>query len=256
MASLGQMLREAREQRGLGLEEVEASTRIRKSYLAALEQEDYAKLPHPTYVKGFIKTYASFLGLETRELLDLYPHRDLRPAITPVARLEKPRLGAGFWVAVVALVALVSGLAMYLYSYPSFWGPATLQGGDSPATSEEVTPAISPVSAAASPSLPAASLFPSPTPTPEKVEVRARATARSWVWVVVDSTPVFTGTMEPGQEHTWLGQEKIFMRIGNAGGLVIVHNGQERGVLGRSGQVLDVQWTRDSMSLDINPPLP
>lgn len=259
MAGLGQRLREARESQGLSLEDVAASTKIRRSYLVALEEEDYAKLPHPTYVKGFLKTYATFLGLEAQEVIDLYPHRDLRPVLAPVARLERPRLGAGFWVAVVALLVLVSGLAMYLYStYPTSWVSATLQRGASPATPEEVEPTLSPISAAASPSplSPLASVSPSPTPTPQKVEVRARATARSWISVNVDSTPVFTGTLEPGQERTWVGQERISMRVGNAGGLVIVHNGQERGVLGRIGQVLDVQWTRESMSFDINPPLP
>ncbi|MDP2728477.1 MAG: DUF4115 domain-containing protein [Dehalococcoidia bacterium] len=259
MASLGQRLREAREQRGLSLEQVESSTRIRKSYLVALEEEDYAKLPHPTYVKGFIKSYTALLGLDAREVLDLYPHRDLQPIIAPVAKLERPRLSAGFWIAVVALLVLVTGLAAYLYSGgPSGWLPAALQRGASPANIEEVAPALSPASAAAAPS-PRASmspLFPSPTPTPQRVEVAARAIAKSWIWVVVDSTPVFTGTMEAGQRLTWVGQEKIYMRVGNAGGLDIVYNGQERGVLGSNGQVIDVQWTRDSMSFDINPPLP
>ena len=262
MASLGQRLREARERQGLNLGDVEASTRIRKAYLAALEEEDYASLPHPTFVKGFLKSYATLLGLEVQEVLGLYPQLNQRPVLAPVARLERPGLGAGFWVAGVALLAVVAGLAMYLYSsYSAPWMPASLQGAGSPASQEEVLPTLPPASAAASPTFSAsqASLSSpalSPTPVPQSVEVRGRAIARSWLWVIVDSTPVFTGTLEAGQEATWVAQEKVFMRVGNAGGMVIIHNGWDRGVLGRNGQVLDVQWTKDSMYFDINPPLP
>lgn len=258
MAGLGQRLREAREGQSLSLEDVESSTRIRKAYLLALENEEYANLPHPTYVKGFLKSYASCLGLEPREVLDLYPYRDLQPALAPVVKMQRPKLGAGFWAAAAAFLLLVVGLTLYPYSTdPTSWLSTAIRGS-APAPTEEVAPTISPVNAAAPP-LPAArpsTLFSSPTAVPQRVEVRARAIARSWIAVTVDSSPVFTGTLEPGQEGTWEGRDRVSMRVGNAGGLVIVHNGQERGVLGGNGQVMDVQWTRDSMSFDINPPLP
>lgn len=262
MESLGQRLREAREQRGLSLEDVEASIRIRKAYLVALEEDDYASLPHPTFVRGFLKTYAAVLGLEVQELLELYPHRDERPVLTPVARLERPGLGAGFWVAGVSLLAIVAGLAAYLYStYSAPLVSVAFQRPASPASQEEVLPTLPPPGAAASATFapPLAAITPpspSPSPTPQMVEVRGRATAPSWLWVIVDSTPVFTGTLQAGQEVRWEAREKVFMRVGNAGGMVITHNGQDRGVLGKNGQVLDVQWTKDSMSFDINPPLP
>ena len=262
MAGLGQRLQEARERQGLSLEGLEASTRIKRAYLVALEEEDYGKLPHPTYVKAFLKTYASHLGLDPGEVLELYPQRDLQPIMAPVVRLERPRLGAGFWVAAISLVFVVSGLALYLYAvYSASWISDLLPSGTSAPTREEVQPKFPPISAAASPSLvaPAVPTAPSlahPTPAPQRVEVRGRAIAATWLWVVVDSTAVFTGTLQPGQERSWVAQEKVFMRVGNAGGLVIAHNGQDRGVLGKNGQVLDVQWTRDSMSFDINPPLP
>lgn len=260
MASLGQTLREARERQGLSLDQIEASTRIRKSYLVAMEDETYDHLPHPTYVKGFLKTYAAVLGLDPAEVLDLYPLRDARPAITPVAKLEKPRLGGGFWVPVMLLLAVVAALSGFLYSSP--WIAANLQGNTPAVVTDDVAPTIAPVSQAVPPSpRPEASgmteAAPStPSPAPLGVEIQARATANSWVWVIVDSTPVYTGTMRPGEEKAWTAQEKVFMRIGNAGGLIITHNGQQRGTLGNNGQVLDVQWTRDAMSFEANPPLP
>ncbi|MDP2663044.1 MAG: DUF4115 domain-containing protein [Dehalococcoidia bacterium] len=261
MASLGQRLREARERQGLSLEDIEVATRIRKSYLVAMEGEDYPSLPHPTYVKGFLKSYSAFLGIDPAEILDLYPERNSRPSITPMPKLEKPRLGGGFWMAMLALLVVVAGLAAFLYTSP--WTQATLQGGGaSTLAGEVVLPTLSPASAAISPSAGLgaapveASAPPTPTPAPQGVEVQARATANSWVWVIVDSTPVYTGTMKPGDVQTWKARDKVFMRIGNAGGLIISQNGQQRGALGNNGQVLDVQMTRDSMSFDVNPPLP
>ena len=261
MASLGQSLREARERQGLSLEDIEAATRIRKSYLVAMEGEDYPSLPHPTYVKGFLKSYSAFLGVDPAEILDMYPERDSRPTMAPMPKLKKPRLGGGFWIAMLVLLVVVAGLAAFLYTSP--WTRATPQEGGASIQAEEVLPTLSPVSAAISPSAAGpggaaveVSVSPTPTPAPQGVEVQARATANSWVWVIVDSTPVYTGTMKPGDVQTWKARDKVFMRIGNAGGLVISQNGQQRGALGNNGQVLDVQMTRDSMSFDVNPPLP
>ena len=264
MASLGQRLREAREQQGLRLEQIEVSTRIRRSYLVAMEAEDYASLPHPTYVKGFLKSYASTLGLDPAEILDLYPLRESRPTLAPVAKLDKPGLGAGFWVGLLLVVLVLGGLGGVLYVSPTLPAilPTTFQTGTPESPAREVQPTIAPVKAAptvlarSAPPPVQATQPPTPTPAPEGVEVRARATANTWVWAIVDSTPVYTGTMRPGEEQNWVARDKVFMRIGNAGGLIITHNGQQRGTLGTPGQVMDVQWTRDSMSFDANPPLP
>ncbi len=66
--SIGPALRSAREKRGLSLEEVEQATKIRPRYLEGLEREDYSMLPAPIYVRGFLKTYATFLSLDGEAL--------------------------------------------------------------------------------------------------------------------------------------------------------------------------------------------
>lgn len=65
---VGDILERARKERGLSLQEVEQATKIRKRYLAGLEQEDYGVLPDSVYVQGFLKTYANYLGLDGEEL--------------------------------------------------------------------------------------------------------------------------------------------------------------------------------------------
>jgi cytoskeleton protein RodZ len=65
---IGTILREARKRRKVDLSEVESATRIRTRYLSAIESEDWEVLPGGVYTRGFIRTYASFLGLDGERL--------------------------------------------------------------------------------------------------------------------------------------------------------------------------------------------
>jgi cytoskeletal protein RodZ len=72
MRTVGRTLKEARLEKLLTLEEVEKNTKIRKELLEALENDDYSKLPPSTFVKGFIKNYGKYLGIDTPKLLALF----------------------------------------------------------------------------------------------------------------------------------------------------------------------------------------
>ena len=72
MDEIGHILREARENKGLTLEEVQAKTRINIRYLSALESGQYSALPTPVHARGFMRNYARFLGLDPQPLLDRY----------------------------------------------------------------------------------------------------------------------------------------------------------------------------------------
>lgn len=74
MDELGHILREARETKGLTLQEVQTETRITVRYLDALENGDYDRLPTPVHVRGFLRNYARFLGLDPQPLLDRYEY--------------------------------------------------------------------------------------------------------------------------------------------------------------------------------------
>lgn len=69
---LGEVLRAAREERGVDLARVERDTKIRSRYLSALERGTYRELPGAVYTKGFLRNYGSYLGLDTDYLVDLY----------------------------------------------------------------------------------------------------------------------------------------------------------------------------------------
>ncbi|MDA8235502.1 MAG: DUF4115 domain-containing protein [Clostridia bacterium] len=72
MGIIGDTLRKAREEKGLTLQQVETETNMRWKYLEALEKEEYDVIPGQTYVKGFLRNYSAFLGLDCDYMLDLY----------------------------------------------------------------------------------------------------------------------------------------------------------------------------------------
>jgi cytoskeleton protein RodZ len=90
--SIGQRFREARQARSLSLEEIAQATRIRVRYLAALENGDYETLPSAAQARGFLRAYASYLGLDPKPLLeDLNqeaPYFSVSPPTTPVRPVE------------------------------------------------------------------------------------------------------------------------------------------------------------------------
>jgi cytoskeleton protein RodZ len=119
MPEIGETLREARVRRRIDMTDVESATKIRAKYLRALESEEWELLPGPTFVKTFLRTYAEYLDLDARLLVEEYKQRYERPAgmdITPLnlgqqrrARRVAPRLGPGV-VVVLGIVALLGVL--------------------------------------------------------------------------------------------------------------------------------------------------
>jgi cytoskeletal protein RodZ len=96
---VGNSLREARIRRGLSIKDVEDVTKIRSKYLEALEEDDFEVLPGPTYVKGFLRTYATFLKLNADALVDQYrsqyePRND-DPAVLRADLTRSPRSRSG-----------------------------------------------------------------------------------------------------------------------------------------------------------------
>ena len=132
MSDLGTRLREAREGRGLTLQQVEEQLRIRRQFLAALEEERFDALPGVVYTRGFVQNYARFLGLPVEEALDQYSGttevpRSLtciptvldEPLLSTPGRPVWPGVFAGLMLLLVLLVAGWFGYArLYLHQDP------------------------------------------------------------------------------------------------------------------------------------------
>lgn len=124
---VGTILHRARNRREIELAEVEAATRIRLRYLSAIENEEWDVLPGGVYTRGFIRTYASFLGLDGERLVEDYrasverwhrtageqPRSDPSSGSMATGRLRLPLAAlvilAVIAVAVVAVVAIPDG---------------------------------------------------------------------------------------------------------------------------------------------------
>lgn len=72
MATVGEMLRTAREAKGISLADAEHGTKIRQKYISALEEDNIGALPGPTYARGFLRNYAAFLELDGDEVTSLF----------------------------------------------------------------------------------------------------------------------------------------------------------------------------------------
>jgi hypothetical protein len=124
MFEIGGSLREARLKRELTPADVQKAIRIRDRYLQALEEERWELLPGDAYVKGFLRTYADYLGLDgnlyVEEYNSRFAHPD-EPQLVPqrFERTSTPFAGVGFLrplIAVGVIVAIVAGLAAWQLS--------------------------------------------------------------------------------------------------------------------------------------------
>jgi Helix-turn-helix domain len=120
---IGSSLREARVRKGLEIPEIETATKIRGKYLQALEDEQFDVLPGDTYIKGFLRTYAEYLGLDGQLYVDEYNTRYVAPDEMQTIRARRTaqatrqrRVQGGVLVAVLLGIALVTALVIIAWT--------------------------------------------------------------------------------------------------------------------------------------------
>ena len=272
---LGNTLREERERQKLSLEDIEQGTSIRALYIEAIENGEYDKLPGEVYTRGFIKNYAKFLGLDGDEFSKKFnaeihgapPPVSENPAekiveipaektaetfvveTKPVKPVETPKPekksskvvgeirgdnGGSSSKLIVAAVVLIAALAGGAWSFLSG------DGGDvatkPPAQTQQQPKPENPT--------PVANANPAPTATSDSVKVEAKFTDRCWTLATVDGTVVLEGVVEAGENLSWEGKQNINLRFGNAGAVELTHNGQNLGIQGNIGDVVDKTFTK------------
>lgn len=117
--AVGRLLREQREERGLTIEEVAKSLRIRAAFLKAIEQGRFEELPGAAYIPAFLRGYASYLGLDAQKVLTAYQLSGSLPVVRPVSLpadfpLAERRAPVGLAVLTVLLV-IAAGYAVWHY---------------------------------------------------------------------------------------------------------------------------------------------
>lgn len=115
---LGKALTEGRIAKGLTLHDVERDTRISRKYLLALEEGNLGVLPAPVYARAFMRTYAQYLGLNARTLVQQLPGAKPEPELPPLPDVTRqvgaPLVSASWVIAgVVVVLLLVVGLVLF-----------------------------------------------------------------------------------------------------------------------------------------------
>ena len=204
MFEIGSSLRDARMRRELELSQIERETRIRSRYLQALEDERFELLPGEAYAKGFLRTYADFLGLEGERFVDEYNSRfpaSEEPPTVKLARAKRRRspLDSRFVAIPFAVLLALIG-----------WRIAESGGGNHPVTSARSTASTV---ASAAPHVRVRTT--APPPVAARL-VLAATRGPCWLSVRLGSETgrlVYEGTLEQGRTARFSGR-RLWIRIG------------------------------------------
>src|SRR5438067_4482374 len=256
--TLGETLRQARLDKSVSLADAARDTRIRRSYLEALEAEDFAALPPAVYTRGFLRTYAEYLGLNPQAMVDLYqptarrePGPALRPAVPHIAIPRQiPLRPVLYGIGGIILVAMF-GVAWNWYqdaqhalnqSESAF--RAVRSGTPTPIGARLPTPF--PIALASpSPTLaPTPEPSPSPTPVIDGILVEFRTSARVYVEAAVDGKQVFAETLAAGTQRSLpLAQNSVMMRTSNGSAVDVTVNGAKQDAQSATDPV-ELTWQR------------
>ncbi|MEL7083485.1 MAG: RodZ domain-containing protein [Cyanobacteria bacterium J06597_1] len=274
LVEIGSLLRKARSAQNVSYEDASRTVRIRPDFLRSLEAGQLDGLPERVYVRGFIKAYGNYLGLDGDALANQFASA---AQLVPPPRQHKRRAPVGMqlrpvhaWIAYVALiVGAVGGIAVFLDRNGTFELAGSspqasvrndgFTGRDDPYSRASSDVALSPTSAEeVFPTLQdwtyIEGVFPSRdnsltavAPPEEVVDgliVGIQVVdAASWVRVVADRETVFEGTLQPGFEQQWEADESVVLRAGNAGGVLVTLNNEDVGRMGGAGEVREQQFT-------------
>lgn len=123
VSELGQVLKRAREDKQLTLEDIQRETKIQRRYLEAIEQGRFQALPGHFYVRAFIKSYAEAVGLNAEALFNEYinelPRQPQSEAVAPVRRRSSVSSSTGkvwSWLSPILLVVFI-GLILFMIYY-------------------------------------------------------------------------------------------------------------------------------------------
>lgn len=113
LASVGLDLRTARVEKGLELAVISRALKIRADHLTALEEGRAEALPGRTYAVGFVRSYATYLGLDANTLVQRFKEEiagrhDMAAPLSPVIEEDEPKkVPQGLWIVAILVVVLV-----------------------------------------------------------------------------------------------------------------------------------------------------
>jgi cytoskeletal protein RodZ len=229
MATLGQQLKQSREEKNISLQEIAESTHISIRFLQAIENDAYDVLPGGVFNRAFVRKFARQVGFDEEQAVNLYQEQWQEQGGEPERGYQlgvedfetRQTTGNGLLLSFVALIVIGSlGYAAYQYFTP----PVVNSGGS--VASPGVTPTGATPEAAASPS---SSPTPSPTPEPTSA-MRVQLSApieEVWLKVKTDDKEAEQMILQRGETREYEVSQKIILSIGRVPSLKVAINGRE-----------------------------
>jgi cytoskeleton protein RodZ len=229
MFAIGDSLREARTRRGLSAADVQKGIRIRERYLTALEEEQWDLLPGEAYTKGFLRTYAEFLGLDGNLYIDEYntriSHAEDEHVLVPqsIVAVHRERRS----LLRTLMILLVVGAVIASFAALGMGGGSS---GKETAGNTPNAPAVKQIAKTV------AGIAAGPVQSPKASAAQVTAAtviraARSRCWLLIRtgsaSGPiVYQGVLEQGKSLHFTLRHDLWMRMGAPDGLDISLDGR------------------------------
>lgn len=246
MTDVSGRLRAARERAGLTVEDLSARTKIKPTFLQAIERGEFEQLPGEFFVRAFLRTYAREVHLSPDEIVAVYDTRYRSADNDKPPAFQSQR--------VVTDLAFESRRALTLPSR-SVWPTIALAGAilivlsvinrSTPDTATEPRPAGT--TGVAEAAVPPA--VPRPTrKASEKLTIEIRPVRVLWVACMADGKRVIYRLVEPTERVRIDAQQDLWFRVGDAGAFVYSINGSPAKPLGAPGEVREFTITRQNLA--------
>jgi len=250
MESVGTKLKNLRLQKGLSLEEVHKKTKIHLNILKAIEEDSLINFS-PVYIKGFLKIYCKFLGIDPRDCIPDY--KEPKAKISYVSDLqEKPAssfkipsfkllplkaIHIKIIVTIILILIFIIGL-FNLGKFISFKASRLSKRAELPAV----------ISSKTDSKVPIAKLQNSPVVKIITLDIHAKENC--FIQVKADSRVIFQNILKKGRSESWQAKDKIELSLGNAGVVELEVNGKRISGLGRRGQAIkNILITKEGLSV-------
>ena len=244
-SGLGQMLRDARERRGVSLRQIANATKISVGVLEALERNDISKLPGGIFGRAFVRSYAVEVGLDPEATIQVFiaqfPNDSViagHPTSDRVednVAVESDRQTAGTFLWLVAIAVPIAAGLLYF---------ATL--GRRVSTEPAPPPAVvarAPEPPPAAPPPPAASVAPAPAAASgDQLTIAMTATRPCWVSATVDGQKAIERLLQAGEQQTVTVRREMVLTAGDASAIALQFNGADARTLGKAGEVVTARF--------------
>ena len=239
-----QFLKEARLAKGLSIADAEQATSVRARYLEAVENDEYEKTPGEVFLKGIIRNYGNYLGLDGLELVKLYKAnhqgvaaeninsagiREVEKVRLNIQLKEKRDIGSGtgrFEMPQLPMKQIAAGLAVVVLLGIGY--VAVPKVIDYFKNMPQVEQKQEEVQANASTAVKPPSIL-------DKVQVEMEAKDSCWTEVTADGKEVFVGMLNAKDKRTFEAKDKIVVKYGNIGAMKLIVNGQPVDLKGEHG---------------------